>query len=220
MEQLMRGVLWVHVATGFTAFFLAPIPMLTFKGGDVHRRFGRYYFWLTVIMALTGAVVALYQPDFFLVMIAVFAFYFAFRGYRVVLTRGSGPSALDWLVAVVTFVACLAMVVLGIWRPAGIPLPETSVAVIFGGLGVYGSGADLLSFRQPPTDQHAWYYSHINGMLGSYIAALSAFSSVNMHFVPSPWRMLWPTIVGTPLVIWWIGHYRKKFNQKGDAATA
>jgi hypothetical protein len=49
------------------------------------------------------------------------------------------------------------------------------------------------------------------GMLGSYIAAVSAFSVVNFAFLPTVVRWLWPTIVGTPLIALWIRYYRIRF---------
>ena len=41
-------------------------------------------------------------------------------------------------------------------------------------------------------------------MIGSYIAAVTAFSVVNFHALPTTIRWLWPTIIGTPLIAIWI----------------
>ena len=64
----------------------------------------------------------------------------------------------------------------------------------------------------------------MSGMLGSYIAAVSAFSVVNFGFLPIAVRWLWPTIVGTPLIALWISYYRGRFGRwrpsAGSAPTA
>lgn len=218
MEVVAKGILWLHIACGFAAFFCAPVALATRKGGTVHRRFGRYYFWLMAGMAATGTLLALRAVSFFLVIIAVFSFYFAFRGYRALLTK-AGPRVIDRVAAVVVLGASAALLALGIVQPAGWPAPGASISVIFGLLGIFTGGSDLYSFARPPADPHAWWYAHMNGMLGSYIAAISAFSAINLTFIPMPWRWLWPTIAGTPLVILWIGYYRKRFQAGKQAAS-
>src|SRR4029434_2865808 len=57
--------------------------MLTHKGGWRHRRCGKIYFWAMAGVALTAVVLSLYRPNLFLLLLAVFSFYQAFSGYRV-----------------------------------------------------------------------------------------------------------------------------------------
>jgi hypothetical protein len=58
------------------------------------------------------------------------------------------------------------------------------------------------------------------GMVASYIAALSAFSAVNLNFdwLPTAIQWLWPTILGTPLLSRWVRSYKQKFG-KGRKVT-
>ena len=53
----------------------------------------------------------------------------------------------------------------------------------------------------------------MQGMIGSYIAAMTAFSAVNLSrwFGPAWWVWLWPTLVGVPAIIAWSAYYEKKF---------
>lgn len=51
----------------------------------------------------------------------------------------------------------------------------------------------------------------MTGMLGSYLAAVSAFSVVNFTFLPTTVRWLWPTLLGTPLIVLWITSYKRRF---------
>jgi hypothetical protein len=47
--------------------------------------------------------------------------------------------------------------------------------------------------------------------MGGYVATVSAFSAVNMDMIRPMWlQWLWPTIVGTPLIVLWVRHYKQK----------
>jgi hypothetical protein len=61
----------------------------------------------------------------------------------------------------------------------------------------------------------------MGGMLGSYIATVTAFSVVNFAFLPTAVRWLGPTVIGTPLIVLWVTYYRLRFRRtKGAAAAA
>jgi uncharacterized membrane protein len=98
LPVVIQAVRRTHILAGFTAFFIAPVPLLTAKGGQTHRRWGKIYFWAMAVVAVTAMVLALWRPIPFLAFIAVFSFYFAFRGYRVLSRKnplqGQGPARL------------------------------------------------------------------------------------------------------------------------------
>jgi len=54
-----------------------------------------------------------------------------------------------------------------------------------------------------------------NGGPGTYararrdIAAVTAFSAVNLHFIPLVARWAWPTVIGTLLITWANIQYRR-----------
>ncbi len=50
-------------------------------------------------------------------------------------------------------------------------------------------------------------------MIGSYIAAVTAFSVVNFYFLPTTLRWLWPTMIGTPAIAIWISYYKRRFSR-------
>jgi len=79
----MRTFLAMHIAAGSSAFVLAPLALITAKGGKAHRRWGKIYFWAMAVVAFTAIVMAIYRPVLFLALVAIFSFYSAFAGYRV-----------------------------------------------------------------------------------------------------------------------------------------
>src|SRR3989442_2194285 len=81
MESLIAAIRLVHVAAGTLALFVAPIPMLTAKGGGSHRRWGKVYFWAMAGAAATAIVLAVWKPVVVLALLARFSFFSAFHGY-------------------------------------------------------------------------------------------------------------------------------------------
>ncbi len=217
METFVTTLRGIHIAAGMLALGLAPLAMLTVKGGRAHRRWGRIYFWAMAVVASTAVVLALWRPQIFLALLAVFSFYMAFAGYRVLGRKrpdqGQGPRALDWAAALVTFAVSAALVVLGLVRPGASWQRLGIVPVVFGILGMVLSGLDIAKFVRPPADRNAWWFAHMTGMLGSYIATVSAFSVVNFTFLPLAVRWLWPTAIGTPLIALWVTRYKIRFRR-------
>jgi uncharacterized membrane protein len=119
---VIQTLRFTHILAGFVAFFIAPIPLLTVKGGRTHRRWGQVYFWAMAIVAASAIVLSLWRPILFLAFVAVFSFYVAFRGYRVLYRKnpaqGQGPKAIDWTAAVLAFLGGIALIALGIVRPS------------------------------------------------------------------------------------------------------
>ncbi len=168
---------------------------------------------------ITAMVLALWLPILFLAFVAIFSFYFAFRGYRVLSRKlplkGQGPRAIDWAAAVLAFLGSAALIVLGIVRPSRVWVQLSAVAIVFGVIGVAFAASDVWQFIHPPADKNFWLYAHLGGMIGSYIAAVSAFSVVNFHFLPRAVRWLWPSAIGVPGIFIWVGYYKRKFGRSG-----
>ena len=82
MSSLITTLRVIHISAGMLALGLAPVAMLTVKGGQAHRRWGKIYFWAMAVVASTAVILALWRPQIFLALLAVFSFYMAFTGYR------------------------------------------------------------------------------------------------------------------------------------------
>lgn len=221
----LKAALALHIASGIVAFLCAPIALLTKKGGRTHRRWGKVYFWAMAIVAASALFLSIMLPILFLALVAVFSFYAAFAGYRVLslkdLSRGGRAHLIDWTAALVTFFSSVSLAVFGATRPHMLSALPRLVPVLLGCLGVLLSGRSLLVFLRPPSDRQFWWFEHMTGMIASYIAAFSAFSVVNLgpHFGNAWWVWLWPTIVGVPAIRVWKSYYRKKFSVKSNVTA-
>ena len=212
MFDIFRVVLVIHILFGGVALFVAPGAMLTRKGGPWHRRWGKIYFWSMAVVALSATILSLLRPGLFLLLVAVFSFYLAFTGYRVLYhkTPQQPATGLDWGATVLMLLGGVGL------AGYGVHLLRTSsfgaVAIVFGGIGLLLAASDARAFLHPPDDKRAWWFTHMTRMLAAYIATVTAFSAVNFQFLPPLPRWLWPTAVGGAGIVAWTRHYRKKFN--------
>lgn len=221
----MRCLLAVHVAAGSSSFLLAPIALATAKGGRQHRRWGMVYLWSMGIVAATALPMALYRPVLFLALVAVFSFYAAFSGYRVLklkdLARGGSARPIDWFAAVVTFCSSACLALFGWLRPAWVQHMGI-VAILFGVLGMRLAAVQMASFVRKPKEKMFWWYTHLRNFIISYIAAWTAFSVVTLpHLLPHAgvalW--LWPTAVGVPAIALTTIYYRRRFAPRASIAS-
>ena len=215
----------VHIAAGTSSFLLAPVALATAKGGKQHKRWGKVYLWSMGVVAATALPMAFFFPVRFLALVAVFSFYFAFSGYRVLrlkeLARDGGAEPIDWIAGVVTFCSSALLAWMSWFRPASmevIPL----VGVVFGFIGIMGSGKQMLSFVWKPKEKLFWWYTHLGNMIGSYIAAWSAFSVTTLGpMLGNHWYVwLWPTMIGVPAITVITAYYQRKFAPKVKRSAA
>jgi hypothetical protein len=161
MDGIFKAVLIIHILFGGVALFVAPAAMMTRKGGLWHRRWGRIFFWSITGVALTAVVLSLIRSGLFFLLVAVFSFYLAFTGYRILYrkTPQQLPAKKDWAAASAMLLGSLALIAYGVY------LMLTSsfgmVAIVFGVIGFLFGLSDIRDFRHPPTEKMAWWYSHM-----------------------------------------------------------
>ncbi len=222
----MKAFLTVHIAAGFTAFVLAPVALVAAKGGPAHRRWGMVYLGAMGVVATTALPMALFRPVLFLALVAVFSFYAAFSGYRVLklkdLPRGGSARTVDWIAGGVTFTCSAALALLGAFRPTAVQGMGV-VSIAFGILGMRLAYVQLKSFVVKPKEKMFWWYTHLGNFIGSYIAAWTAFSvtTITQRFGQGWIFWLWPTMVGVPAILLTTAFYKRRFAPKSKrVATA
>jgi uncharacterized membrane protein len=219
-----------HVAAGMIGFFVAPGALLTVKGGLWHRRWGKVYFWAMAAAALSAMLLSSFgvRVNPFLTLVGVLSFYTAYSGYRVLYqkrpTKEQGPKFYDWIVALITAAAGCAFIVLGVLKPTPLWVALSTVAIIFGVICVVMGAQDLVRFLRPSTDKNFWWYEHMGRMLGSYIAANTAFlvnNARHLHLgLPAWFWWLLPSAIGFPAIAIWVAYYKRKFNAHRNLPAA
>lgn len=212
-----RGMLWLHIGVGVLALLGGAGAILSRKGSPRHRRFGTTYVLAMVAVVITALIITSATKDVFLASIGVFSGYMVFAGWRALGQKrpahGDQPTLIDYVAASIMLVVGLGMIGLGIRWTLSSGSGRSSVLIAFGALGVAFAGQDVTTFYRGPTLRFDWFYRHIARMLGGYIATVTAVSAVNLTMLPTVVRWLWPTIVGTPLIVVWIRRYQRKFGE-------
>ncbi len=227
MESMREVLRWGHMVGGVSALLLFWIPALSAKGGKLHRTAGKAYLWAMWAVVCTGTVLA---GMFFM---RGQWFFGAFLSYLAVIT-GSGlwsgimvfrhkASAVSFrtpghaAIGVLNGVAAVAILALGVFGPN--EQGSRALFIGFSVIGFLGAHGTWTFFRNPPDDRRYWWYFHLGNMIGTGIAAHTAFAVFGVRrLFPElelgswglvPW--LAPTVVGLAAMAWANAHYRRRF---------
>ncbi len=220
----VKVFLTIHIAAGGGSFLLGPVALATAKGGKQHKRWGKVYLWSMGAVAATAVPMAFFFPVHFLALVAVFSFYMAFAGFRVLrlkdLPRGGSANTIDWIAAVVTFASSVLLAWLSWFKPSTIEVIRV-VGVVFGFIGMSAAVRQMIWFVLKPKEKMFWWYGHLGNFIGSYIAAWSAFSVVTLgRVMGNHWYVwLWPSMVGVPAIVVTTAYYRRKFSPRVKSAA-
>ncbi len=214
MSTVEGVTLGVHIVAGFAALFAGLGAFLTKKGGLRHRRLGTGYVYSMAVVSGTALALLPMDPTFarrFLALVAIFSFYFAYSGYRVLSRKrpSDSPGTADWVA-----VALLALSGVGLLGMGGLQYLAGSgfatVLLVFGAIGSVFAVNDVRELRTG-LERGGWVAGHVTRMGAGYIATVTAFSSVNFLFMPQVLRWLWPTLLGAPLLFYLARTYTEKF---------
>ncbi|HUA65692.1 MAG TPA: hypothetical protein VME24_07585 [Alphaproteobacteria bacterium] len=219
-DRIFHFALLIHILNGSIALVIAPLAMVTVKGGLWHRRWGKIFFWAMAGVALTATVMCFIRSGVFLFLVAIFSFYFALTGYAFLHRKRpeDRPGSLEWCAAIAMLLAGIIFFGTGV-LDANLGA-ERWLRLVFGFFALLLSSLDLRRFFKPHQSKRAWMYEHMGRFLGAYIATITAFSVVNFQFLPQFLRWFWPTGIGVPLIIIWQAYYKRKFKQEAPAQHA
>ena len=182
-----------HIAGATVALLSGPIPMLSRKGGKLHRRAGDVLATAMMLAAIAGFGLALLHWNVLLLGIAVLTFFLVVSGVRAIaFRRGARPARFDDALCVLTMAFCTWLLWFG--------SRSSDISSLFFGVG--GWGLALRQWRLLRALRTDWLSVHLVSMGGAYIATVSAFLVVNVSFIPQPILFIGPTLPGTPLIVW------------------
>jgi hypothetical protein len=170
--------------------------------GPKHRKFGRIFFYGMTGIFITAIPLSLIKNNLFLFLIALFSYYLAFSGWRYAKNTNGTPGKLDLIISGVMLTASIIMIGLGIYR-FNIDNFRMVILLVFGFIGCVFSYSDLKTYRNHDATGKQRIANHLSAMLGATIATLTAFSVTNLHVQPQIILWLGPTILLTPVIIWW-----------------
>ena len=213
----MQIILYLHAFAGAVALLIAPLAMLASKGSDAHRRWGKVFFYAMTVVVITAIVSCIFRPNILMALVALFSFHMLASGYRALylkkLHEGQRMQRWDYILQGSAAVINGALFLWGLINlTMGRRDSASIIFFVFGTIGLFMVWSNVHRFYKRSVDKREWLYMHMTGFLGGYIATVSAFSAVNLTMIQPEWlQWLWPTIIGSPLIAYWIRYYRKGF---------
>ena len=200
--MLSAFLLTVHIGAGSVALLTALVAVVTAKGQRVHILSGRIYAAGMALVFLTAVPLAALGADIFLLLIAFFSFYLVFAGWRFARNRRGVAHPVDW-----TATGIMALTGLGMAGYAVVLANSGSsqwvTMSVFAAIAVALGVADGLYHRLRRAGGRRRIGRHLTNMLAGTIATVTAVLVVNVETNP-PWiAWLLPTLLITPLIVWW-----------------
>ena len=195
-------LLVIHIAAGSVALATAVVALLTAKGEVHHIRAGRVYAASMAVVCVSALPLAVLGSDVVLLLVAVFSFYLVFAGWRFARNASGRPRAVDWVATVV-----MGLTGLGMWGYGATLLLRGSsqwiTMALFGFIALALSAVDLRHHRAPLRSSRQRIARHLTNMLAGTIATVTAVVVVNVETNPAWLAWILPTILITPVIIWW-----------------
>jgi hypothetical protein len=228
MADAYRLTLLLHIVAGCIGLAAFWTPALARKGGTLHVRAGRVFYWMTSAVAATGLVMAtllLINPPHprarlvvpFLYYLLLITFTPVYHGVRVLATRRN-PEQLrtrfHTALSLTTIAASTVMVVLGIVARQPLFLFMSPIGFLIG-------AGNLQFARRPYPTPMAWWYEHMGSMMGGGLAFHTAFLVLGAgrlfgFQIEGPTAIffwLLPTLIGVPATEIWTRYYRRRFRE-------
>lgn len=206
--QLLLGA---HITGGGAGLLSGTIILFLRKGDSRHKTLGKVFYWSMNLASVAALILSRLHPNDFLFIVGIFTLYMNLTGkaYLRFKQPGSTFSRFELVVLTSMALAALYFIINGI-----LLVTNTSsfgwVYITFGFISIGFLFNDFNFLKGKSKIKNQWLLSHLQRMLGTYIASVTAFLVVNIHFQPGFVVWLLPTAVITPLIFYW----SKKFASK------
>lgn len=209
-----ESILLIHTITGIIIFISGLLQILLKKGGKIHKILGNVYLYSWFVVVMSGA----YLGGFLITIVGIFGFYFALTGSRIGKLKNSGITFFEKSIFI--FGGLLAIVMLGYAINLFIKGSESYwiIFAVFGGIFTFVTVQDIFKYillkplKKQIYGQLDWYFEHFTRMFISFIAATTAFVSIQDLFGNTTLNFIMPTIIGTIMILFSTKFYKNKLN--------
>ena len=212
MQYLYQSLLYLHIAAGSLSLLTGGLNMILPKGGIKHRKIGRLFVAGMMLTGGSALFMAQIKPNPFLFIIGVFTIYLVGTADRYIKLKQSKPLLVDWVYTLGMFVFGSVFIIWGV-----ITLTKSdgmgAAMLVFGSIGLYSVYSDFNNYNGKTTQRNYRLFIHIGRMVGGFTATVTAVLVVNAQYIPLtiPEVVYWltPTLIFTPLSIYWIRQRKK-----------
>jgi len=204
--------LQIHTILGIIVFATGCLQILLKKKGTIHRIIGQIYLYSWLLILISGA----YLGGPVMTIVGVFGFYFALTGARLARLKTKGPQWVEKFIflfgALVSIVMLYYSVILFLQNNISL----ATIFVVFGLIFLLTTVGDIFKYilhkplKKQVYGKQDWYFEHIIRMSISFIAAVTAFASIQNVFKNNTVNFLLPTVIGVILISLAIKSYKNK----------
>lgn len=206
--NIFRILLIIHIICGSLSLLLGTYILATKKGDKKHKIIGNTYFVAMLTTAVVAFPMSYLHTNYFLFIISVFTSYMLLSGKRYINKKTAADVFwMDWLLTIIMLIFAVLFIGLGISTILrsnffGI------VFIVFGSIGLLFVYQDYINFNGRSSARNFGLTTHLQRMIGSYVASATAFLVVNNKILPGIIAWLLPTLIITPLIIKWTRKYK------------
>lgn len=210
MQQLFTFLVIIHITGGSISLLLGSYILLTKKGTAKHTLIGTIYFYAMLTAALVALPMSYIHPNYFLFIVGIFTAYMLLTGKRYLKKKSTNDvTQIDWILSLLMLAFGASFIFLGILRIIHASLFGI-VFLSFGSISILFVYKDYLNFTGKTTIKNFGLVTHLQRMIGSYIASITAFLVVNNRILPPVVAWLLPTALIVPLIVKWSRKYMVK----------
>ncbi len=204
----------LHTLMGIVVFITGLLQIILKKGGKTHRIVGQTYTYTWLILLLTGA----YLGSAVVAVIGLFGYYFALTGARIGQIKTNPVTHFDKIVFSIGGFITLTLLGFALYLFMQGSTSFAIISAVFGLISLNTSVKDITKYvlGKPVTQQkygkQDWFFEHLIRMNASFIAAVTAFTSIQDVFKNNTLNFLLPTVIGTVLITFTVRFYKKKLN--------
>ena len=170
----------LHGIAGYLIFITGLLQYLLKKGGRRHRIIGKIYFFTWFILVISGAAIGGVMITF----LGLFGLYYAVTGIRFAMVKSQPSTLLDKVITALGFICSLGILFFAGWFYTKGNINFAVIFLVFGLLFGVNSFKDVKTLffgvNKHPLAKHKmyWFFEHYTRFTISFIAALTAFSSI------------------------------------------
>ena len=206
-------ILKIHGVLGIIVFATGLLQIILKKEGARHRITGQVYLYSWLLILITGA----YLSGPIITVVGIFGFYFALTGARIGRLKNRGVAWFEKFVFLLGSLVSVAMLYYSVILFLRGQQSFAIIFVVFGLIFLYTTLSDIFKYilnkplRKQAYGKVDWYFEHIIRMAISFIAAVTAFTSIQNVFRNNTLNFLLPTVIGVILIRLATNSYKKKF---------
>lgn len=204
-------IVLIHTVAGIMVFASGLMQILLKKGGNIHRNTGKVYLGTWIVVLISGA----WLGSLLITILGVFGFYFGLTGGRLAALKQGSFSYADKGVVLSGLILSIIMLVYAVILFTQANISFGIIFTVFGLLFLMTTIRDTRKYvlNTSPESRYGksdWFFEHFIRMYISFIAAITAFSSIQNLFGENTLNFLMPTVIGVILIRLTRKQYEKK----------